>query len=402
MSMNELSLYLHIPFCARKCRYCDFLSFTASEQEREEYLELLLLEIEKQSLFYKGYQVISVFIGGGTPSLLLPDSIHKIFEKLNHNFTIQKGCEITIEANPDSLTTDKLAAYLQAGINRLSIGLQSTDDEELQRIGRKHDYRTFCKAYEMARRAGFRNINIDLMAALPGQTVCSYRQTLERVLSLQPEHISAYSLILEEGTWLYEHRDELIFPSEDEDRALYELTGSLLAENNYMRYEISNYALPGYECRHNQVYWTRGNYAGFGLGASSMVNDVRWSNPSGMPGYREAVRYAAMESARQSCFAKEQDPAEKQDAGEQQYRVEKHCLSRQEQMEEFMFLGLRLTRGIGKQDFRKKFGVPIEEVYGKTLEELRRDGLIIMDDFVRLTPYGTDISNYVMAKFLFG
>ncbi len=256
--------------------------------------------------------------------------------------------------------------------------MQSTDDEELKRIGRVHDYRTFCNAYEMARRAGFGNINVDLMAALPGQTVCSYRRTLERVLSLRPEHISAYSLILEEGTWLHAHRDELAFPSEDEDRAFYELTGKLLAENNYMRYEISNYAQPGYECRHNQVYWTRGDYVGFGPGAASMVNDVRWSNPRSMPEYREAVRRIGSESA------------------------EKQYLSRQEQMEEFMLLGLRLTRGVRKQDFQEKFGLPIEAVYGEILEELRRDGLLIVEDAVRLTPYGTDISNYVMAKFLFG
>lgn len=378
MGVRELSLYLHIPFCIRKCRYCDFLSWPASAQEQEEYLELLLAEIEKQSFFFKPYQAATIFIGGGTPSLLSPEAVNQIFEKLNHNFTIKDDCEITLEANPDSVTMEKLAAWLQAGVNRLSIGLQSTDDEELKRIGRVHDYRTFCNAYEMARRAGFGNINVDLMAALPGQTVCSYRRTLERVLSLRPEHISAYSLILEEGTWLHAHRDELAFPSEDEDRAFYELTGKLLAENNYMRYEISNYAQPGYECRHNQVYWTRGDYVGFGPGAASMVNDVRWSNPRSMPEYREAVRRIGSESA------------------------EKQYLSRQEQMEEFMFLGLRLTRGVRKQDFQEKFGLPIEAVYGEILEELRRDGLLIVEDAVRLTPYGTDISNYVMAKFLFG
>lgn len=404
--MRELSLYLHIPFCARKCRYCDFLSWPADEWEQREYLELLLLEIEKQSFFYKDYHVISVFVGGGTPSLLSADTLTTVFEKLNRDFNIEKGCEITMEANPDSLTMAKLTACFQAGVNRLSIGLQSADDEELRRIGRLHDFQTFCNAYEMARQAGFRNINIDLMASLPGQTFDSYRQTLERVLRFKPEHISAYSLILEEGTWLYEHRNELILPTEDEDRALYELTGRMLAEYNYNRYEISNYALDGYECRHNKVYWTRGNYLGFGLGAASMVNDVRWSNPRAIPEYRKGLQQI------DSVFA-EFDITERKDrraettadmpAGARMRLGENiQYLSRQEQMEEFMFLGLRLTKGVSKQNFQERFGHPIEAVYGGALEELQRDGLLLVDDFIRLTPYGMDISNYVMAKFLFG
>ena len=404
--MRELSLYLHIPFCARKCRYCDFLSWPAAEREQREYLELLLLEIEKQSFFYKDYDVASVFVGGGTPSLLAADAINILFEKLNHDFAIKKDCEITVEANPDSLTTEKLTAFSRAGVNRLSIGLQSTDDEELRRIGRLHDYQTFCRAYENARQTGFRNINIDLMASLPGQTFDSYRKTLERVLQLRPEHISAYSLMLEEGTWLYEHRKELLFPTEEEDRAFYELTGKMLAEYNYKRYEISNYALDGYACRHNQVYWTRGDYAGFGLGAASMVDNVRWSNPRSIPEYRDAL-------LRPYSASTDFEPAERTGAGLAAANTDLTAararlsgnvqyLSVQEQMEEFMFLGLRLTKGVSKQDFRETFGLPIEEVYGKAIEALRRDGLLLADDFVRLTPFGTDISNYVMEKFLFG
>ncbi len=404
--MRELSLYLHIPFCARKCRYCDFLSWPAAEREQREYLELLLLEIEKQSFFYKDYDVASVFVGGGTPSLLAADAINILFEKLNHDFAIKKDCEITVEANPDSLTTEKLTAFSRAGVNRLSIGLQSTDDEELRRIGRLHDYQTFCRAYENARQTGFRNINIDLMASLPGQTFDSYRKTLERVLQLRPEHISAYSLMLEEGTWLYEHRKELLFPTEEEDRAFYELTGKMLAEYNYNRYEISNYALDGYACRHNQVYWTRGDYAGFGLGAASMVDNVRWSNPRSIPEYRDAL-------LRPYSASTDFEPAERTGAGLAAAKTDLTAararlsgnvqyLSVQEQMEEFMFLGLRLTKGVSKQDFRETFGLPIEEVYGKAIEALRRDGLLLADDFVRLTPFGTDISNYVMEKFLFG
>lgn len=404
--MRELSLYLHIPFCARKCRYCDFLSWPAAEREQREYLELLLLEIEKQSFFYKDYDVASVFVGGGTPSLLAADAINILFEKLNHDFAIKKDCEITVEANPDSLTTEKLTAFFWAGVNRLSIGLQSTDDEELRRIGRLHDYQTFCRAYENARQTGFRNINIDLMASLPGQTFDSYRKTLERVLQLRPEHISAYSLMLEEGTWLYEHRKELLFPTEDEDRAFYELTGKMLAEYNYNRYEISNYALDGYACRHNQVYWTRGDYAGFGLGAASMVDNVRWSNPRSIPEYRDVLLrpYSLPTDFEPAERADVRPAAAKTDLAAARARLSGNVqyLSVQEQMEEFMFLGLRLTKGVSKQDFRETFGLPIEDVYGKTIEALRRDGLLLVDDFVRLTPFGTDISNYVMEKFLFG
>lgn len=401
--MRELSLYLHIPFCVRKCRYCDFLSYPAAEREQEDYLALLLQEIEKQSLFYKEYQVRTIFIGGGTPSLLPADFIKRIFEKLNHDFVIKKDCEITIEANPDSLTGSKLAAYLQAGINRLSIGLQSADDEELRRLGRVHDYRVFCRAYEMARQAGFRNVNIDLMSAVPGQTLPSYRQTLEKVLALKPEHISAYSLILEEGTWFYEHQKELSLPTEDEDRELYELTGEMLASYNYKRYEISNYAESGYECEHNKVYWKRGDYVGFGLGAASMVNDVRWSNKRDMRAYQEAVLSApeAVPAIRKGNEAVLTEAQGTLSAYRTRLGENVQYLSRQEQMEEFMFLGLRLTKGIEKQDFLDKFGIPIETVYGETLSRLRRDGLLFIDDSVRLTPYGFDISNYVMAKFLF-
>ncbi len=407
--MRELSIYLHIPFCARKCRYCDFLSYPATAREQEDYLTLLLQEIEKQSLFYEEYRVISVFVGGGTPSLLKADAIKKIFKKLNYNFIFEKDCEITIEANPDSLTLAKLEACLQAGVNRLSIGLQSADDEELRQLGRIHDYRTFCRAYEMARLAGFQNINIDLMSAVPGQTPASYRQTLERVLALEPEHISAYSLILEEGTWFYEHQKELSFPTEDEDRELYELTGEMLASLNFMRYEISNYAKAGYECRHNKVYWKRGDYVGFGLGAASMVGDVRWSNKRTMQEYREAVLSSSRfvrktevvpDMSKEAASASEEAPWT---LSAQRARLAENVqyLSRQEQMEEFMFLGLRLTEGIRKQAFLDKFGIPIETVYGEILGRLRQDELLLIDDSIRLTPYGFDISNYVMSKFLF-
>ena len=370
-TLKPLSIYIHIPFCVRKCLYCDFLSYSASEAEKEAYIELLLAEIENQSSFYDSHKVISVFIGGGTPSVLDGRVIENVLCKLKNCFQVEDEAEITIEVNPGTVSEEKLALYLRAGVNRLSIGLQTADDVQLKTLGRIHDYRDFCTTYEMARRLGFRNINVDLMSAIPGQTPDSYCDTLKKVLEYEPEHISAYSLILEEGTWFYENRDKLKLPTEEEDRFLYEMTKSMLAEHGYHRYEISNYARDGYECIHNKVYWQRGDYAGFGLGAASMVGEVRWNNARNVDEYSTFIRQNV------------------------------HNLTKEEQMEEFMFLGLRLIKGVKKSDFRKKFGVPIEDIYGNIIEKLYKDGLITVDDSIRLTPYGIDISNYVMAQFLF-
>lgn len=383
--MRDLSVYIHIPFCVRKCRYCDFLSYPASEGERAEYISLLLIEIEKQSLLYRDHKVISVFIGGGTPSLLSKMEVETIINKLKQNLIFAENPEITIEVNPGTVTEDKLAAWYQAGVNRLSIGLQSADDKELEMLGRIHDYRTFEEMYDMARKAGFHNINVDIMAAIPGQTEDSYRETLKKVLTLAPEHISAYSLILEKGTWFYEHMSELSFLSEEEDRRLYELTGEMLAGYGYNRYEISNYAKEGYECLHNTVYWKRGDYVGFGLGAASMVEEVRWNNKCDFNEYRTALLSSLPEkTSSRTAF------------GENIV-----CLSVKEQMEEFMFLSLRLIKGVSKQDFAEKFGVSMQSVYGEVMQDLKKNELLLEEaDTARLTPFGIDISNYVMAKFL--
>lgn len=391
--MKNLSIYIHIPFCIKKCKYCDFLSYPASEGEQEAYVTLLLTEIEKQSLFYDDYQVISVFIGGGTPSVLEGKAIEAIMRKLKEKFCFVENPEITIEVNPGTVTEDKLALYLQSGINRLSIGLQTADDNELKTLGRIHDYKTFLYTYELARKLGFSNINIDLISAIPGQTYLSYRETLNKILALEPEHISAYSLILEEGTWFYEHRAELTFPTEDEDRRLYELTGEILSEYNYKRYEISNYAKKGYECIHNKTYWLRGNYVGFGLGAASLVDEVRWKNKSSMKAYEEVLRKQPKQ--KESTLQYNSLSQARTRLGE-----EVQYLTIEEQMEEFMFLGLRLMEGVEKQAFKRKFGVTIEDIYGKTLEKLCQEELIIADRRIRLTPRGIDVSNYVMSEFL--
>ena len=390
--MRELSIYLHIPFCVRKCRYCDFLSFPTEEWEMEKYHALLIREIELSAPFYKDYKVISVFIGGGTPSLLPEGKMEELLALLRSSFTFAESAEITIEMNPGTVTEEKLLSYKEAGINRLSIGLQSAQDAELRLLGRIHDYKTFLNTFELARKAGYHNINIDLMSALPGQTAHSYLDTLCRVMSLSPEHISAYSLILEEGTWFYEHKKELEFPDEEQDRLLYELTEKTLSRGGYQRYEISNYAKEGFECIHNQVYWKRGDYVGFGLGAASLVENVRWHNPEEPAVYEQRL----------NAFPADTRPFSGHIVPRAVIGEDIQSLSVEEQMEEYMFLGLRLMRGVSKGEFARQFGRNMENVYGETIEKLQKDGLIreLGTDRISLTPYGIDISNYVMAQFL--
>lgn len=374
--MRELSIYIHIPFCVRKCLYCDFLSAPADAGEIENYVNLLLCEIKKQSVFYGDHRVISIFMGGGTPSLLPAEETGRILRQIRENYSVAPDAEITMECNPGTVTAEKLKNYITYGINRLSLGLQSTDDAELARIGRIHSYGDFLATYRMAREAGFQNINIDLMAALPGQSLDSYRRSLERVAGLSPEHISAYSLILEEGTPLYVNQKSFVFPTEDEDREMYELTGRYLAEEGYQRYEISNYAKDGFACRHNCVYWRRGDYVGFGLGASSMVENVRWKNPE-----------------KHAAYAVYVDHPEKRKDGQ--------ALTPEEQMEEFMFLGLRLTEGIDMGAFQRMFGKNVEEVYGKSIAEFEARGLLARTgERLSLTPHGIDVSNIIFAEFL--
>ncbi len=383
--MRDLSIYIHIPFCVKKCLYCDFLSFAVPQDcgngqsgEIASYVNRLRQEIERQAPRYRGHSVITVFIGGGTPSLLSEEQIDAILQQVRKDYYLDTAAEITIEMNPGTVTEKKLRGYKAAGINRVSIGLQSADDDELSRIGRIHNYDAFLKTYDLARKTGFRNINIDLMSALPGQNLHSYRKTLESVVGLDPEHISAYSLILEEGTPLYERRKDFSFPTEEEELEMYLFTRSYLKEHGYRRYEISNYAKEGCECRHNKVYWQRGDYAGFGLGASSMVENVRWSNPADFAEYESFVQ------------------------GQDKSLPVRQPLSVQEQMEEFMFLGLRMTNGVNANDFYREFGRKVEEIYGETLDRLRRQELLYYDARrIRLTEKGLDVSNYAMAQFLF-
>lgn len=381
--MRELEIYVHIPFCVRKCAYCDFLSFAADRMVSSAYVEELLKEIDN----YKdgGDTIVpSVFIGGGTPSILRAQDICCIMEHLKAKFFFGQEAEITIEANPGTLTQEKLELYRKAGINRLSIGLQSAQKEELELLGRIHTYEEFLESYHLARKAGFENVNVDLMSGLPGQTEEKWEDTLYKVLALNPEHISAYSLIIEEGTPFYESYGEdarrrengdtcVFLPSEETERRMYERTKEVLREYGYYRYEISNYARSGYECEHNKGYWKRREYRGFGLGAASFTDNQRYANTKNMKQYLQG-KWA--DGSVQS-------------------------LSREEQMEEMMFLGLRLMQGVSTDEFAGKFGISMEKVYGGVLA--RMDGLGLMKkekQYVMLTEKGIDLSNYVLSEFL--
>ena len=409
--MKELELYLHIPFCERKCAYCDFLSAPADLPVRISYIKKLQEEIAYYGAQYGEYQVSSIFFGGGTPTILEGYQLAVILETVKEHFNITTDAEITVECNPGTLTAGKAEKLVQAGFNRLSMGLQSADDRELQLLGRIHNFAQFLESYDLARKAGFRNINVDLMSALPGQTLKSWQDTLQKVTALRPEHISAYSLIIEEGTPFYERfaEDERIreegghprlLPEEDVDRQMYELTETFLHTKGYERYEISNYAKPGYECRHNCGYWTRKDYLGLGLGASSLVEHQRFQNTSELKTYLEQ-EYSPQCEGQHERIAETIQLQEETGLTQTGHHIHIETLDKKSEMEEFMFLGLRLMAGISRQQFEDTFRVTLESVYGEVLRKLKGEQLIEeVAGYVRLTEHGIDVSNYVLAEFL--
>ncbi len=395
---KELGLYIHIPFCVRKCDYCDFLSAPATEGEKKAYVDALLHEIKSYEGRLEDYIVPTIFFGGGTPSSLGQGELDRIMEALKQVFPMDWAVmEATLEANPGTVTKDKLEEYKKAGINRLSFGLQSTEDVELRRLGRIHVYQEFLDNFRLARELGFCNINVDLMSALPGQTVAAWEASLHRIAGLAPEHISAYSLIIEEGTHFYERYGEGTpgakeLPDEDNDRAMYARTKEILKQYGYERYEISNYAKPGYECRHNNSYWIGTEYLGLGLGASSLFGGTRFSNEPELKSY---IKLCNQYQIGQTGG----------DGGSNQDRLgirrEVTRLTQKLRMEEFMFLGLRRMEGVSRKDFLQRFAVLPEEIFGDPLRELKEKKLINCDgDRIRLSEYGTDISNYVFSAFL--
>ncbi len=410
MKRKPLELYLHIPFCRKKCNYCDFLSAPASKPRRQEYLDALMTEMMIWSgAAYDNHEVKTIFIGGGTPSILEGSQIKALLKLARIYFNVSASAEITVECNPGMVDRDKLAAYREAGVNRLSIGLQSADNQELSILGRIHTWDDFLATYRMARECGFTNINVDLMSALPGQTPESWADTLRKVAELGPEHISAYSLIIEEGTPFYarygnrdingdpvcgkpvrvgepdgtvlpegsENWPEL--PDEDTERAMYAATEEILAGYGYCRYEISNYAKKKKECRHNVGYWTGVDYIGLGLGASSLFEGARFSNVRDIELYKEAAEKAQLPTDWESVCH----------------------LKRENRIEEFMFLGLRMTQGVSKKEFERRFDQPMEQVYGEVIKKYTEMGLLEeKDGWLKLTARGIDVSNVVLADFL--
>lgn len=386
-----MELYIHIPFCIKKCNYCDFLSFPTDCREGEkvigEYLLALNRELQAHAELLAGRTVDTVFIGGGTPSVVQAKQMKGLLENISRLFVLSPDAEYSIECNPGTVNAEKLKLYKEYGINRLSFGLQSTNNEELKFIGRIHTFEDFLESYDLARKEGFNNINIDLMSALPlpsgaafsedieRMRLDSWKNTLRTVAGLKPEHISAYSLIIEEGTPFGDAK--LNLPEEETERLMYRETAEILGEYGYERYEISNYSLPGKECRHNIGYWTGKEYIGAGLGASSYAGGMRWRNVSDMQ------EYIAGSSLPQSI------------------RTEAERLGDNELMEEFAFLGLRMIKGISTGEFSERFGRDFFEVYGRVVEKYLSCGLLKLEGSrIMLTENGLDVCNTVMADFL--
>lgn len=375
---SELELYIHIPFCVRKCNYCDFLSAPADEKTIDKYVDKLINEVADRSL--KGDHVVtSIFVGGGTPTVLSGDRLAEILAAVKIAYDVDENAEITLECNPGTADLEKLKKCREAGFNRISIGLQSARDEELLRIGRIHDYSQFLKTYQNATIAGFENINVDLITALPEQKMEDVEESLDKILALnpRPQHISAYSLIVEEGTYfgkLYEE-GKLDVPDEDLERQMHWEVVDRLEKEGYRQYELSNLAMPGYECRHNVGYWIRKEYLGLGIGAASLIGNRRCANTKDINAYILG----------DNTFSEDYE------------------LESADEMGEFMFLGLRMTDGINIDKFRELFGCEIDDIYHDGIEKSIGEGLLEKYNSgknLRLTRRGQDLANYVFQRFV--
>ncbi|WP_317368671.1 radical SAM family heme chaperone HemW [uncultured Tyzzerella sp.] len=373
--MKDLSIYIHIPFCTEKCFYCDFLSFKGKEEYFEKYKIALIKEIEDFAILNKDKYIIkTIFIGGGTPSILPIGYIGNISEKIYKLFNVDKDIEFTIEANPGTLSYEKIKHFKASNINRISLGLQAYQNNLLKKIGRIHTIEDFLQNYENIRKVGFDNVNVDLMFSLPSQTEKDFEQTLNNITKLEPEHISTYSLILEEGTKFYSmyEKGEFELFSDEMDRKLYYMAIDILQKNGYNLYEISNFSKHNKQCRHNIVYWTRKEYIGFGLGSSSLIDEKRIVNTNNLNDYINFKNNREIE-----------------------------ILEKKHMYSEFMFLGLRMAQGIKKVDFYNQFNIDIDSVYKKEIDKFIKNGLLIEEDgFLKLSKKGIDLSNVVFSEFI--
>lgn len=372
---KELSLYIHIPFCKQKCFYCDFPSYASIDYLREDYVEALCKELERKAIKYK---IKSIFIGGGTPSYLETKEIVKILKSIN-KLNLSDDMEFTMECNPGALEEEKLKAMLDGGVNRISMGLQAVQNSLLKEIGRIHSFKQFEENFRLARKVGFKNINVDLMFGLPNQSLEEWKESLEVIARLNPEHISAYSLIIEEGTAFYNlwERNKLILPSEEEERDMYSITKNILKEHGYHQYEISNYAKVGRECYHNKVYWRNEDYLGIGSASTSFIDGKRIKNIENVKAYIDKIN-------------SEEDVIED---------ITINTLD--DSMEEFVFMGLRMIEGINVNEFNKRFGVNIESIYKDVIDKnINKKLLVLESENLRLTEKGIELSNSVMSDFI--
>ena len=373
--LEDLSLYIHIPFCKQKCFYCDFPSYASIDHLREDYVEALCKEIKEKNI---KNNIKSIFIGGGTPSYLSAKEIEKLL-KVIKELNLDDNIEFTMECNPGTLDEEKLIVMKEGGINRISMGLQAVQNSLLKEIGRIHSFKIFEENFLLARKVGFNNINVDLMFGLPNQKIEEWKESLETIIKLNPEHISAYGLILEEGTAFYNlwERNKLILPSEEDERLMYKITKDLLSNNGYNQYEISNYAKKGFECYHNKVYWKCNDYLGLGSASSSFINEKRIKNIENVKLYIDNV------NKNLSIIEEEYKNTLKDD------------------MEEFMFMGLRMTEGINIKEFKRRFNKSIEAVYKEVIDKnINLKLLKKEEDSLRLTAKGIELSNSVMSDFI--
>mgnify|MGYP005780815413 FL=1 len=390
MNTKNVGLYIHIPFCKQKCQYCDFNSYAGKENLIETYMKWVEFELkgvgEGNRVDYENnlddlIVVKSIYIGGGTPSFIDSKYIEKIMEIVKECYTIDSNAEITIEVNPGTVSQKKLETYLNSGINRISIGLQSTHNEILSKLGRVHSYEEFLYTYNLARKVGLKNINVDLMLGLPNQSLNDLQESITEVVNLEPEHISVYSLIIENGTPFCEklEKQEIALPSDELERAMYWETKRKLEKAGYTHYEISNFAKPGFESKHNLSCWNQEEYIGIGASAHSYTNNVRYSNIDSIEDYIR--NYENGNEIDNFVFHEKQNKESK--------------------MKEFMMLGLRKIQGIHIQDFKNKFGENPIYLYKKELEKLVNEELLEIDgDVIKLTNKGIDLANLVWEEFV--
>lgn len=374
--MNSVSLYIHIPFCKMKCHYCDFPSFSGKEQLMVDYAKALSQEISSSC---KGKEISSIFIGGGTPTYLCIEGWKILQETIKKLSFRKENFEFTIEGNPKTFKEEQLEIFEAMGVNRISMGLQAVQDCHLESLGRVHTFEDFYNSFQMLRKAGFSNINVDLMFGLPGQSLKDWKETLQKVTAIGPEHISAYSLIIEEGTRFYKLYEEgkLLLPEEEVERAMYEEAIVYLEKAGYYQYEISNFAKKGYECKHNLVYWSLENYIGCGSSAHSYIHGTRYRNEEKVETY---IRYIN----------------ERGNA-----KIEEIINDKKDNMEEFMFLGLRKKTGISIKEFEERFEEPIHKIYGEVIEKhIKLKLLNEENNRLFLTDRGIELSNQVMSDFI--